>query len=403
MQEFWIYIYIDDKYVKCAKLSVSEEEFALEYIAEYLKLDSRIDIDPQNLPAYGKKYESDELFTSLLDSAPDFWGRELLNKKFNRVELNEIEYVLANGLEHVGALAYSAIDVDQPMQLTSKKWVPHRNERVDIEEIMNQTEMMIHDADESKLKELFEVGPTLGGGKPKVPMVIDGKYYLSKYGTSLDTLPEQQIEYATMLMAADVGLDVPEIRISKHSGRRVFMIERFDRKIVAGNLKRYHFVSALSLCDWYANWAKDWSYPVFCEYIRKAGNDKDEIKHDLKELFKRIAFNIAVNNDDDHPRNHGLLCRNGKWRLSPLYDVFPKASRTVTFMMAMAIGDKHREASKSNLMSSVKNFDLEIKEAEEIIDSINHFVVKNWKKYFREQDIKEDIIKKYENAFSLKN
>lgn len=179
------------------------------------------------------------------------------------------------------------------------------------------------------------------------------------------------------------------------------MIERFDRSL-NDRLERYHFISALSLCNWFVNWQKDWSYPSLCEHIRKIGSDNDEIKSDLRELFKRVAFNIAVNNDDDHPRNHGVVFKNDKWRLSPLYDVFPKASSTSTFMLAMSIGDYHREASKRNLLSSANYFELDKSEAEKIIDEINNFVVENWKIYFRNESIGETVIKQYENAFTLK-
>jgi hypothetical protein len=122
MQEFWIYMCIGHEYVKCAKLTVTEDEYELEYEQSYLDLEERIDIDPQNLPTYGRKFEASELFTSILDSAPDYWGQQLLNKKFNVPEMNDLEYVLANGLEHVGALAYSSITDNEPMQLTREGW-----------------------------------------------------------------------------------------------------------------------------------------------------------------------------------------------------------------------------------------------------------------------------------------
>lgn len=104
------------------------------------------------------------------------------------------------------------------------------------------------------------------------PKKNDGKYYLAKYGTTLDSLPEQKIEYATMKIAHDVGLNVPGIKISEHVGRKVFMIERFDRRLIDGNLKRFHFISALNV--------------------------------------------------------HGLLCIDEKWRFAPLYDIFPKPAST---------------------------------------------------------------------------
>lgn len=402
MQEFWVYIFLNCDYIKCAKLVVKANSFELQYEADYLNLPSKIDIDPVNLVAYSKKYRSKELFTSILDSAPDFWGQQLLNKKFKVSELNDMEYVLANGLERVGALAFSPIDYDEPMQLTPDGWKLYKKQNVILEQIIEQTELMIKDIDGKKLKELFEYGPTLGGGKPKVTLISNDKFYLAKYGTSLDTLPEQQIEFAVMTMAKDLGLNVPEVALSQHSGRNVYMIERFDREITNGRIDRFHFISSLSLCDWHVFGMREWSYPVLCDYLRKSGVTEAEIKEDLRELFKRVAFNIAVNNDDDHPRNHGLLYRNGKWRLSPLYDVFPKATLTTTFTTAMSIGVYDREASKRNLLSACKYFEIEKKEAEAIIDEVNEFVITGWQDYFRKSSIKEDVIKLFGNSMSLK-
>jgi serine/threonine-protein kinase HipA len=402
MQEFWVYIFLGDHYLKCAKLTVSPNLFSLVYDDDYLNLKSKIDIDPLNLVPYKKKYESEELFPSILDSAPDLWGQQLLNKKFKVSELNDLEYVLANGLEHVGALAFSPFKYDGPMQLTPEGWRPHKKPDVKLDQIIEQTELMIKDIDREKLKELFEYGPTLGGGKPKVTIVVNDKFYLAKYGTSLDSLPEQQIEYAVMSMAKDLGLNVPEIILSKHDHRSVFMIKRFDREMSEGKISRYHFISALSLCNWHVFGMKEWSYPVFCDNLRKAGSSEIEIKQDLHELYRRIAFNIAVNNDDDHPRNHGILNKDGKWRLSPLYDVFPKASLTTSFTMAMSLGAYDREASKRNLLSACKYFELDKKVATQMIDEVNDFVLANWKKYFRNSGVNEDVINQFENAMSLK-
>ena len=402
MQEFWIYIFVDGDYVKCAKLTITESKFEIKYLDDYLKAKNFIAIDPQNIGPYSKVFRNEKLFGAIRDSAPDYWGRELLNRKFQIAELNEIEYVFANNLEHVGALAYSPIKYDVPMKLEKHGWVHHKTRKIDIEQIIEQTELMIKDIDSERLKELFEYGPTLGGGRPKVALTVGDKLYLAKYGTSLDSTPEQKIEYATMKMASDVGLNVPTISISKHLNRDVFMIERFDRFYSNGNLQRLHFISALSLCDWHEFGTPDWSYPVFCDFIQKAGNSKDEIAEDLRELFRRVAFNIAVNNNDDHPRNHGLLNKNGSWRLSPLYDVVPKAIKGETFTMAMGLGIYGREASKRNLLSAAKYFQLNILEATQIIDEMNEFVQKNWKQYFKSAGIKASIINQFENAMRLK-
>jgi serine/threonine-protein kinase HipA len=402
MQEFWIYMFSNGQYENCAKLTITENSFEIKYCDDYLKSKNFIAIDPQNMGPYSKVFKNHDLFGALRDSAPDYWGRELLKRKFQVSELNEIEYVFANNLEHVGALAYSPIKYDTPMRLEKEGWGHHKTKKIEIEQIIEQTELMIKDSDGERLKELFDYGPTLGGGRPKVSLTIDDKCYLAKYGTSLDSIPEQRIEYATMKMASDMGLNVPTILLSKHLERDVFFIERFDRFYQDGNLQRLHFISALSLCDWHEYGTADWSYPVFCESIQKTGNSKEEIVQDLRELFRRVAFNIAVNNNDDHPRNHGLLHKNGVWRLSPLYDVVPKAMRGETFTTAMSIGIYEREASKRNLLSSAKYFQLHHSEAYQLIDEIYEFVQKNWRQYFQKAGVKDDIIDQFENAMRLK-
>lgn len=395
-------MFIESDYVKCAKLSISENGFEIKYLDEYLKSRRFIAIDPQNIGPYSKGFKNEELFGAIRDSAPDYWGRELLNRKFQVSELNEIEYVFANNLEHVGALAYSPLNYDVPMKLEKNGWVKHKIKKIEIEKIIEQTEFMLKDMDDEKLKELFEYGPTLGGGKPKVSFTVDDKLYLAKYGTSLDSTPEQKIEYAAMKMATDLGLKVPSIMLSKHLDRDVFMIERFDRFYSNSELQRLHFISALSLCDWHEFGMSDWSYPVLCEYIQKTGHSEVEIKEDLKELFRRVAYNIAINNNDDHPRNHGLLCKKNRWKLSPLYDVVPKAIMGETFTTAMSIGIYQREASKRNLLSAAKYFQLGGTEASKLIDEINEFVQVNWKQYFKAAGIKDSITNQFENSMRLK-
>lgn len=398
MQEFWVYMFVHDQYVKCAKLTVSQSEYSLKYLDEYLASSKFIPIDPQNLGPYPKTFKSEELFGAIRDSAPDYWGRELLNRKFQVSELNEIEYVFANNLEHVGALAFSPLNFDAPMKLEKMGWSKHQESVVNIEKIIEQTELMIQDADGEKFRDLFEYGPTLGGGRPKVSLSVGGTFYLAKYGTSLDSIPEQKIEYAVMKMAAELGLNVPKVQLSRHISRDVFMIERFDRH----RENKLHFISALSLCDWHEFSTHQWSYPVFCNYIQKTGDSLIEINEDLRELFRRIAFNIAVNNNDDHPRNHGLLYSHGKWRLSPLYDVVPKAIRGETFTTAMSLGIYDREASKRNLLSAAEYFQIKKSEANMLIDEINSFVQKHWRESFKSAGVKSHIITQFENAMRVK-
>lgn len=399
LEKYYIYIFLNGNYQKCALLSYDGHVYRLAYGIQYLQREDAVPIDPLNLPLYEKTYESESVFGALKDSSPDRWGRYLLEKRFNR-SLTEIEYILANGLDHVGALAFSPVNYEFPMRLTPSGYVPHFTDQISLELIINQTEIALkNEEDKEKLRELLSYGPSLGGARPKYSIVSQGKSYIAKYSISQDTRREPLIEFATMRLAKDIGLNVPEIKIGKASNRDVFYTERFDR---GGGVSKNPFVSALSLCAWDEGDYQIWSYLIFVESLIKVGKSENIIKQDLAELFKRIAFNIAVNNDDDHPKNHGVLYKDGQWRLSPLYDVVPKDSQTQSFRLAMELGLRKKEASKSNLISVHSYFKLNEVEASKIINDVFDSVSKKWEKYFREAGLREDEIKRFKNAMSYK-
>lgn len=137
--------------------------------------------------------------------------------------------------------------------------------------------------------------------------------------------------------------------------------------------------------------------------LDKNWKTKSDIENDLIELFRRIAFNIAVNNNDDHPRNHGVYFFQNIWRLSPLYDVVPMDSGSQHFSLAMEIGLNKREASKSNLLSSCAYFQIDNARASVLVDEIFNFVASNWKLYFKEAGLSEKEIATFENAMRIKN
>lgn len=399
MENYFVYMYMNGKYEKCALLNYDGSTYYLAYGKKYLERTDKIAIDPLNLPFYQKIFESEKMFGAIKDSSPDRWGRYLLEKKFNRV-LSEMEYVLANGIDHVGALAFSPTEYDQPMRLTPEGYIPHEFDKVSLEMIMDQTEMVFaSEDDEEKFKELLNYGPSLGGARPKYSICLKDIFYLAKYSVSQDRRREPLIEYACMKMAKDLGLNVPEIILNKISGRDVFYIKRFDKD----DGEKHPFLSALSLCEWDESGYGEWSYPVLCEALIKIGKNKKQIEMDLKELYRRVAFNIAVNNDDDHPRNHGVYFHQAIWRLSPLYDVVSKNVSTYNFSLAMEIGIKRREASGENLLSACEFFRIGKVEAKILIDEVFAFVENNWKQYFKEAGLSDKETGGFQIAMSRKS
>ena len=138
-------------------------------------------------------------------------------------------------------------------------------------------------------------------------------------------------------------------------------------------------MSSLSLAEWDERDRDKWSYTTVAENIRRCSIAPGA---DLRELYKRIVFNIAVRNTDDHPRNHGFLMERGGVSLSPLYDVVPALTRSgvgTYFYLAMTVGPEGRSARIENLYSSAPIFGLSLAEGREVAADINKKVMDEWK------------------------
>jgi serine/threonine-protein kinase HipA len=102
------------------------------------------------------------------------------------------------------------------------------------------------------------------------------------------------------------------------SGHHTFCAKRFDRL----NGSRRFYASAMTLLGKQDNAEGTSSYLEIAEFIANQG-DPAFIDADLEQLFRRVVFNIAVGNRDDHLRNHGFILNKNGWRLSPAFDINP--------------------------------------------------------------------------------
>jgi serine/threonine-protein kinase HipA len=203
------------------------------------------------------------------------------------------------------------------------------------------------------------------------------------------------IETATMWLAKDAGLDVPEIKLATIDGQSVMMIKRFDRAYVNGaagiEVHRTHMVSSLTMLGCTEDQSRSKNYFEIADMIRRKA-PIDKVKSDSAELFGRMVFNILVSNDDDHLRNHAFLHSLGKeskdgefreqgWQLSPLYDVMPRPSIGTDRYLHLGVGMQGRLATIGNAMSMHGRFGLTQTSAAAIIDRI-WTVVREWKTCF---------------------
>ena len=254
------------------------------------------------------------LLGAIADCAPDAWGRRLIAADLGG-RPSELDYLLAvNDRTRQGALRFFD---ESGVPLADKvPPVPRMAMLSDIRRLANAFE-----ADRGDLREVAHElrgpGSTLGGARPKSDFEdADGTLYVAKYTTERDRLPVERMEVATLRLAGEVGLRVAKGRLAL--GRTeypVALIERFDRD----GEQRLHYVSAKTFLGFISN--ETGCYADLADAMRSACGDG--LHRELRELHRRLVFNILVSNDDDHLKNHGFLRIGGSWRLSPAFDMNP--------------------------------------------------------------------------------
>lgn len=228
-------------------------------------------------------------------------------------------------------------------------------------------------------------GSSLGGARPKAGTIHNGRPYIAKFARKDDRYPRPRIEYACMRLAAESGLDVPAVDCVPVGEFAVYLVERFDRiELEDVGFARVPFISGLTLLDASESTAHHHSYGELAQTLRRYGSQPDR---DARELFRRMVFNVLVNNTDDHLRNHGYLHGSGGWCLSPLYDVEPFPSISLDErMLALGLG-QGRRASIENAIAAAADFGLTADEARDIAHSMRDHVAARWEALFTQAGI----------------
>ncbi|MGN1413203.1 MAG: type II toxin-antitoxin system HipA family toxin [Anaerovoracaceae bacterium] len=308
------------------------ESYSFEYDNQWLKKTGlMLTMDPELLPYSGRQYPSGKnIFGIFADASPDRWGRVLMNKRERILaekegrkpsKLHDSDYLLGVYDEtRMGGIRFK-LDPAGPflsddMETAVPPWAALRT----LEEASRHFESDETGLAEKWLNQLIKPGSSLGGARPKAT-VVDTKdqLWIAKFPSKNDENDAGAWEMVAHDLAALCGLNVPEAKLEKFSPLgSTFLVKRFDR---IGN-KRVHFASAMTLLGKTdgASAADGSSYLDIVGFIKSYGAQP---RKDLLELWKRIVFNMAITNTDDHLRNHAfILTRNG-WTLSPLYDVNP--------------------------------------------------------------------------------
>ena len=308
-----------------------KEFYSFEYDLSWLENQHRM-LDPDLQLYKGRQYINDDknIFGIFADSCPDRWGRRLMNRKeelrARKAEekprkLLESDYLLGvydearmGGLRFKTDLNGEFLSNDE--EYATPPWTSLR----ELEQASIAFENDDTGLNEKWLKQLLAPGSSLGGARPKASvMAPDGSLWIAKFPSKHDDFNSGAWEMVVHDLALMCGLNVPEAKIDKFSKLgTTFLVKRFDR---VGE-QRIHFSSAMTMLGKKdgANATDGSSYLEIVSFLKANGAKP---KRDLRELWKRIVFSMAVSNTDDHFRNHGFVLSDEGWELSPLYDVNP--------------------------------------------------------------------------------
>jgi len=368
----------------CAHLAKGKKVFSFEYNKEWLQTDDQRLLDPDIQFFSGPQYPTNkENFGIFLDSMPDTWGKTLMQRreaqearaaKRSPKKLYEIDYLLGvYDQSRMGALRFKTSMDDSFLDNDSMNPTPPWSSLGELQEAVNQLENENQDDLLRKwIAVLIAPGSSLGGARPKANILdSQNNLWIAKFPSKTDTVDKAAWEYLAYRLAIACGISMAESKMQKISGTyHTFLTKRFDRS----NGNRIHFASAMTMTGKTEDIIRD-AVPSYLEIVDFIENVGTEVEKNLHQLWRRIVFNIAISNTDDHLRNHGFILKKKGWELSPAYDINPSVEKNG---LALNI-DMDDNALDYDLAKSVgEYFRLNEDEMGIIMEEVLS-VVRNWK------------------------
>ena len=341
--------------------------------------------DINNYPGQQYTQPDRDIFGCFSDALPDRWGRLLLNRREQILareekrpvrKLSSFDYLMGiDDFSRMGGLRFKEeINGDFINSETTLRIPPLADVRslatasMEVEKSEEQNQL----PEMRWIQQLVHPGTSLGGARPKAGVMdSDGILYIAKFPSRNDDYDVALWEHHSHLLAKAAGVNAASTStIQAGEKYHALLSKRFDR---LPDGRRKHFASALTLsgltdgCD-----AKSGNgYLDIVDFILLNCRDVNE---NLRQLYRRVAFNIAIGNSDDHFRNHGFLLTPRGWTLSPAYDMNP----TLNEYQALLINSNTNQADLDVLLDSSDEYMIGKDEAKRIIDEVKTGV-SQWK------------------------
>ncbi|MEZ5561017.1 MAG: type II toxin-antitoxin system HipA family toxin [Pseudomonadales bacterium] len=384
--------------VLAGQLLVDNTQGRFKYARAYLENPRAFALDPINLPltegvhVNPRTRETPGVFGVLIDAGPDEWGRRQLSKTRRPPPVTPVEFLLAASGEGVGALHFTAEIRDQPKPPPQR---PFEN-LVHLQRIAADIEAG-REVDRS-LEPYFFHGSGLGGARPKTLIDHDGRHWIAKFGRDSDLVDMCRVEFAAMRMARAAGIDVPDVAFTETARGGVVLVERFDRSGTA----QHHLISVASLINKFDITQFDeaaMSYPGIVQLGKRIGARTDRL---AEVIFRRMAFNVAIGNTDDHLRNHAFykIASERDYLLTPAYDIVPNTGLQGSH--AIALGAFGSTPSRDNFEAAAHRMGLARDVAVAIARDVLA-VAARWREYMAEAGVGNADMGVLERCFALQS
>ncbi len=354
-------VFLDDRNVGTLALAV-DQRIAFAYDSRWLS--EGFSISPFSLPLENrvflpKRFDPfDGLFGVFADSLPDGWGRLLADRMLQKYGIKPEEVDSLTRLSIVGNSGMGALRYEPTEHLGSYEM------DLPLDVLSEECSKMLKSGNSEHLDQLFLQGGSSGGARPKVNCKIQGEDWIVKFPSSYDPKDIGLQEYQYSLCAKRCGLDMPETRLLPSdlcSG--FFAVKRFDR---CGS-KRIHMVSAGALLET-SHRIPNLDYTILMQLTMQLTRSFEEIQ----KLFRLMCFNVFAHNRDDHSKNFSYLCREGKWQLSPAYDL--TYSNSIGGEHATTVNGNGRDPGMEDLLTVARKAGLNRQIAVPIAQEIQQFV-----------------------------
>lgn len=342
---------------------------SLEYSAQWLSSGVALSEDLPLLQGEFLPVEADAAAGAVDDARPDRWGERVIRLVDRPPRLSTLEYLYFAGDERFGALGVST---------SATEYLPRRHGTMPVLADVQAMHDLVRQVEAGEpvaqhLRRLVAPGTTLGGARPKALLTLDGALWVVKFGETGDPLDSPLIEHATMMLAASAGIDVCETRPIKLQSGHAVAVQRFDR---VGE----HRLHALSARVALRAAGESYGYPELALLLRRRA-DADVFAGQGEQLFRRMVFNILIDNTDDHEQNHALLVGGAqRYRLSPAFDVLP--SGQALGYQQMRVGRDGAESTLDNALSECRAFALTPQRAREVCADVAR-AVSGWRSHFK--------------------